>query len=251
MDKVLTLICLLIPFIMTAQPPTLLLTPFEKDSNTTATYFEAIDFYKQLAEKHDQLQLSEWGTTDSGHPLHVAVLSKDKNFDVLKIKQQSKCVLLINNAIHPGEPEGVDATMMLVRDYLENPDRQVHLENVVLVVIPFYNIGGGLNRGPSSRVNQNGPNEYGFRGNAKNLDLNRDFIKCDSKNAQTFNQIFNHWQPDVFLSTTILPTVWNYQYTMTMLTTQKKTNWDRCWGNISGKIYCLFYIKIWPTENGK
>lgn len=205
---------------MTAQPPTLLLTPFEKDNNTTATYFEAIDFYKQLAEKHDQLQLSEWGTTDSGHPLHVAVLSKDKNFDVLKIKQQSKCVLLINNAIHPGEPEGVDATMMLVRDYLENPDRQVHLENVVLVVIPFYNIGGGLNRGPNSRVNQNGPNEYGFRGNAKNLDLNRDFIKCDSKNAQTFNQIFNHWQPDVFIDNHTSNGA-DYQYTMTMLTTQE------------------------------
>ncbi len=209
----------LAPFILRAQSQALL-TPYEKNNNTTATYFEAIDFYQQLAAGHDQLQVLEWGLTDSGHPLHVAVLSKEKEFDVRKIKEQNKCILLINNAIHPGEPEGVDATMMLVRDYLTSPGRQSHLKNVVLVIIPFYNIGGGLNRGAFSRANQNGPSEYGFRGNAKNLDLNRDFIKCDSKNAQTFNQIFNHWQPDVFIDNHTSNGA-DYQYTMTMLTTQE------------------------------
>ncbi|MEO1259059.1 MAG: M14 family metallopeptidase [Bacteroidota bacterium] len=204
---------------MIAQP-TSLLTPFEKDHNTTATYFEAIEFYEKLADKYDQLELSEWGTTDAGYPLHVAVLSKNKMFDVGRLKKEGKAILFINNAIHPGEPEGVDATMMLVRDYLQKMEQQAHLENVVLVVIPFYNIGGGLNRSAHSRANQNGPNEYGFRGNARNLDLNRDFIKCDSKNAQTFNRIFNHWQPDVFIDNHTSNGA-DYQYTMTMLTTQE------------------------------
>jgi hypothetical protein len=31
-----------------------------------------------------------------------------------------------------------------------------------------------LNRNSTSRTNQNGPEEYGFRGNARNFDLNRD-----------------------------------------------------------------------------
>ncbi len=219
MLKVFTLLISAIPVIAFTQN-TELLTPFEKDQNTTATYLEAIDFYKRLAAKHSQLQLTEWGTTDAGHPIHVAVLSKNGNFDKEKIQSQNKCVLFINNAIHPGEPEGVDATMMLVRDYLEKPALQSHLENAVLVVIPFYNIGGGLNRGGHSRANQNGPDEYGFRGNAKNLDLNRDFIKCDSKNAQTFNQVFNHWQPDVFIDNHTSNGA-DYQYTLTMLTTQE------------------------------
>ena len=219
MQKIAILFFFLIPLFMPAQSPTLL-TPFEKDNSTTATYQEAIDFYKKLAEQHDQLQLTEWGTTDAGHPLHVAVLSKNKIFDAVKIKQQDKRVLFINNAIHPGEPEGVDATMMLVRDYLQKPDLQGFLENMVLVVIPYYNIGGGLNRGCCSRANQNGPTEYGFRGNAKNLDLNRDFIKCDSKNAQIFNQIFNHWQPDVFIDNHTSNGA-DYTYTITMLTTQE------------------------------
>ena len=217
MLRTITLSLLFIPFYMTGQA---LLAPFEKDNNTTATYFEAIDFYKKLAAQHPQLQLTEWGITDSGYPLHVAVLSKNKTFDAAEIKRQGKAVLLINNAIHPGEPEGVDATMMLVRDYLEKQDWQQYLENVVVAVIPFYNISGGLNRSSHSRANQDGPDEYGFRGNAKNLDLNRDFIKCDSKNAQTFNQVFNHWQPDVFIDNHTSNGA-DYPYTMTMLTTQE------------------------------
>jgi carbamoylphosphate synthase small subunit len=49
----------------------------------------------------------------------LVVLSKDKVFDPALIKKQNKRVLLINNGIHPGEPEGIDASMMLVRDLLE------------------------------------------------------------------------------------------------------------------------------------
>ena len=56
-----------------------------------------------------------------------------------------------------------------------------------------------LNRNSTTRTNQNGPESYGFRGNARNYDLNRDFIKSDTKNAKTFAQIFHLVQPDVFI----------------------------------------------------
>jgi len=195
-------------------------TPFEKDNNTTATYRQTIDFYKKLAASFPRLQLKEWGSTDSGFPLHTAVLSTSGDFNPASVKKSGKVVLFINNAIHPGEPCGVDASMMLIRDFLQKPDLQRLLEHVVLVAIPFYNIGGGLNRGSFSRANQSGPAAYGFRGNAKNLDLNRDFIKCDSKNGKTINQIFNYWQPDVFLDNHTSDGA-DYSYTMTLIATQK------------------------------
>ncbi len=196
------------------------LTPFEKNEQTTTTYGEAISFYKKLAGAYSWLQLSEWGMTDAGFPLHTAVLSQSGVFDPVELRRQNKRILLINNAIHPGEPEGVDATMMLFRDLLQKPELQPFLENVVVIAIPFYNIGGGLNRGCCSRANQNGPEQYGFRGNAKNLDLNRDFIKCDSKNAQTFTKIFNYWQPDVLMDNHTTNGA-DYTYTMTLLQTQE------------------------------
>ncbi len=132
------------------------ITPFERDQyqNTTATYAEAIGFYQQLDEKFDQLKLITCGPTDSGKPLHLAVLSKNKVFDPVKLRQQNKRIILINNGIHPGEPEGIDASMMLVRDLLKNNSLP---DNVVLCFIPIYNIDGSLNRSSTSRANQNGP----------------------------------------------------------------------------------------------
>ena len=91
---------------------------------------------------------------------------------------------------------------------------------MVVCIIPIYNVDGALNRGSFSRANQNGPEEYGFRGNARNLDLNRDFIKCDAENTKSFIKIFREWQPEVFVDTHISDGA-DYQYTMTVIPTQQ------------------------------
>lgn len=194
--------------------------PFETNDNQTLTYHEAIACYEKMAAAYPQIfQLSKVGSTDSGEPLHVAVLNTSGEFDPEKIRQSGKRILLINNGIHPGEPEGIDATILLLRDYLEKPEWQKTLEHLAIVIIPVYNVDGCLNRGPFSRANQDGPEAYGFRGNARNYDLNRDFLKCDSRNARTFNQIFTTWLPDIFVDNHTSNGA-DYQYTMTLIATQ-------------------------------
>lgn len=207
-----------LPSVLPAQPEALQ-APFERDSNTTATYFETIAFYETLASKYPQFRLETHGSTDSGLPLHLAVLSTDGTFTPEAARAIGKQVLFVLNAIHPGEPCGVDATMILFRNLLDDASWRPFLESLVIVAVPFYNIGGGLNRGPYSRANQNGPKAYGFRGNAKNLDLNRDFVKCDSRNAQMFNQVFTAWQPDILIDTHSSDGA-DYQYTMTLVPPQ-------------------------------
>jgi len=194
------------------------LTPFElsKDKNYTATYSEIIAYYQKLSTHYPQMRLLNYGTTDVGKPLTLIVLSRDKVFDPALIKKQNKRVLLINNGIHPGEPEGIDASMMLTRDLLK---KNALPKNVVICIIAVYNIDGCLNRGVS-RVNQNGPRAYGFRGNYRNLDLNRDFIKADSRNALAFEKILNTWNPEVFLDNHTSDGA-DYQYVMTLIETQK------------------------------
>ncbi|WDZ99003.1 M14 family zinc carboxypeptidase [Mucilaginibacter sp. SJ] len=196
------------------------LTPFElsKDKNYTATYAQVIDYYQKLNKLYpQQMKLINYGTTDVGKPLTLVVLSKDKVFDPAVIKKQNKRVLLINNGIHPGEPEGIDASMMLVRDLLKNNTLP---KDVVICLIALYNIDGNLNRG-LSRVSQNGPSAYGFRGNYRNLDLNRDFIKADSRNALAFTQILTTWKPEIFLDNHTSDGA-DYQYVMTLIETQKE-----------------------------
>src|SRR5690606_15852927 len=135
---------------------------FERDSNTTATYEEVIAHYRALDEAYEACTLLTCGPTDSGKPLHLFVMAKDGLFDPQRVHEQDRPVILINNGIHPGEPEGIDASMMLARDMLAGKSLP---DNAVLCIIPVYNIGGMLNRG-TSRANQNGPESYGFRGNA-------------------------------------------------------------------------------------
>ena len=200
---------------MTTTAPNLS-TPHERNPNTTATYDEAIDYYKKLAAAHAEIDLLEYGKTDIGKPLHLVVFSTDGDFDAASLRKKNKRIILINNGIHPGEPCGVDASMMLMRDYARDGKLP---ENIVLAVIPIYNIGGALNRNAHTRANQDGPESYGFRGNARNLDLNRDFVKADSRNAQAFTQIYHDWQPDIFIDNHTSNGA-DYQYTMTMIATQ-------------------------------
>ncbi|WP_417866857.1 M14 family metallopeptidase [Xanthomarina gelatinilytica] len=215
-NLVLVFTCLSINF-LSSQSPKEFLTVFEKsEGKETGTYSEVIRFYKNLSATYPEISMQEMGLTDSGLPLHMVVFNTDTYFDFSEIKK-NKRILLINNGIHPGEPDGIDATMMLFRDLAQGTIKMP--KHTVLVTIPIYNIGGSLNRNSGTRANQNGPKTYGFRGNARNYDLNRDFIKCDTDNAKSFAQIFHLVQPDVFIDNHVSNGA-DYQYTLTHLFTQ-------------------------------
>ena len=110
-------------------------------------------------------------------------------------------------------------------------------KNTVLVTIPIYNVGGSLNRNTGTRANQNGPKAYGFRGNAQNFDLNRDFIKNDTENARTFAQIFHLVKPDVFIDNHVSNGA-DYQYVLTHLFTQHN--------KLGGKLGSYVHQTIMP-----
>lgn len=202
-----------------AQKKDTYLTFFEKgNGNQSATYEETISYFKTLDASFETIQMQEMGLTDSGEPLHIVTFNADGNFNFEEIRK-TKSIILINNGIHAGEPDGIDATMMLYRDLALGKIKIP--KNVVLVAIPVYNIGGALNRNSTSRANQNGPEEYGFRGNARNFDLNRDFIKSDTRNTKSFAEIFHLVQPVLFIDNHVSNGA-DYQYTLTYIMTEPK-----------------------------
>ena len=205
-------------------------TIFEKTKgNETATYAQVMDFYRQLVKVTPTLRLQRLGLTDSGERLHLVIYSFEKDFDFASLRRKNRRILLINNGIHPGEPDGIDASMLLLRDVATG---KIKLPaNVVLAVVPCYNIDGLLNRSPYSRVNQNGPLDYGFRGNARNYDLNRDFVKSDTRNARAFAELFHAVDPDVFMDTHVSNGA-DYQHVMTLIASQP----DKL-GGAMGKFY--------------
>jgi hypothetical protein len=193
-------------------------TKFEQTKGAQSpTYYEIVDWWQKLDKQSAHVKLLTMGMTDAGFPLHLAVISADGDFNFESLKKKNKRIILINNGIHPGEPDGIDASMLLARDIALNKYKLP--SNVVLAIIPVYNIGGCLNRSANYRIDQNGPAEKGFRGNSQNLDLNRDFIKCDSKDAKAFAAIFHLVDPDVFVDNHVSDGA-DYQHIMTLLTSQ-------------------------------
>jgi hypothetical protein len=193
-------------------------TPYELgDGNTTATYEQLLMFYRGLAREFPEINLQTLGETDSGEPLHLVTYNREGTFNFQKLRAE-QVVVLILNGIHPGEPDGIDATTLLMRDLAT---RAVEIpENVVVASIPVYNVGGALNRNSGTRANQNGPGSYGFRGNSRNYDLNRDFVKMDTRNARTFARIFQLVRPLLFVDTHVSNGA-DYTYTLTHLFSQQ------------------------------
>jgi len=201
-------------------------TPFELgNGNQTPTYEEMITYFNSLANHFSTIQIKEAGTSDDGTPIHYLVFDATEQFS-FNTKQVK---ILVNNNIHPGEPDGVDASMQLLRDLAIGKVKAS--KNILLVIIPAYNVEGTKNRNSFSRANQNGPEAYGFRGNSKNLDLNRDFIKTDSKNMRTFANIFHQVQPDVFIDNHVSNGA-DYSYVFTLI----ESHWQKM-GVASGTFF--------------
>ncbi|MFZ6774792.1 M14 family zinc carboxypeptidase [Undibacterium sp. SXout7W] len=232
--------------------PPHLLTPYESGNQTQTTTWDAcIAFYEQLATQFPQvLSFKIIGYSDAGRPIHAGLVSADGVFDREQLQKAHRPVFFNNNGIHPGEPEGIDACMALVRDFCLQQSLREALGKTVFLFIPVYNVDGCLNRQNTSRVNQDGPEQFGFRGNSLHLDLNRDFIKCDSLNAQVFNRFFCEWNPDVMVDTHTSNGA-DYQYTMTLIQTQT----DKLGGelgnflrdNMLPAIYREMDARGWPT----
>lgn len=191
------------------------ITVFEESKGReSAAYEEGIAWWKKLDDAFSEVSMEEAGLTDEGLPLHIIWIGDEES----TLDKRKKPVLFINNAIHPGEPDGVDASMLLIRDLLMEPAKRPLLDKVQIAVIPYYNIGGARNRNSHSRANQLGPLNYGFRGNAMNLDLNRDFIKEDALNTASFARLFHRFDPDLYIETHVSNGA-DYRHTMTCLPT--------------------------------
>ncbi len=222
------------------------ITPFERSGGKeTATYDEVTDFFIKLQRTYPHLlAIGEMGPADNGYPLRYVAYTNDGQLDPSDFRKSNKLVILVNNAIHPGEPDGVDASMMLIRDAVTG--RIKIPDNVLLVVVPVFNIGGALNRNSHSRANQNGPLSYGFRGNSRNLDLNRDFIKCDAAQTLGMTDLFSRVDPDLFIDNHVSNGA-DYQHVMTLLPTQH----DKLGGSSGKFMYEILTPEIYKDMKSK
>lgn len=208
--------------------------------NTSPTYPELINHLEKLDKQHKEVELYAMGLSDYGLPIYVCIVNGAQDSVKTFVKTRNETTILINNAIHAGEPDGINACLIWLDNWIKNGKKTKGLP--VIAIIPAYNVGGMMNRSTNSRANQDGPEEYGFRGNAQNLDLNRDFIKMDSENAFTFARLYHALDPDVFVDTHVSNGA-DYQYTLTYISSMKE--------RMAPSISELTYNKLLPALSEK
>jgi murein tripeptide amidase MpaA len=176
-------------------------TPAEiSDYRTTPDYAETVAYLERIAAAAPgQVRIENFGKTGEGRDLKIVIASRDGVFDPEAIHASGRAILLVQNSIHAGEMDGKDACLALLRDLVQNQDRAKLLDHVVFVFIPVYNIDGHERRSAYNRINQNGPEMAGWRGNGTNINLNRDYLKADAPETRAFLKMFHRWLPDFFV----------------------------------------------------
>src|SRR2546428_381957 len=178
-------------------------TPAElSDYRTTPRYAETMAYARRLvATAPRTLRLERFGRTGEGRDLVVVIASKDGVFEPAALHKGGRPIVLVQNSIHAGEMDGKDACLALLRDMVITRQKAGLLDRAVLVVIPIYNTDGHERYGTYNRINQNGPEESGWRTQSRNLNLNRDYMKADAPETRAFLRLWDRWLPDLFVDT--------------------------------------------------
>jgi hypothetical protein len=192
-----------------------LTTLFERTQGKESDdYDSTIRYCKMLEDKSDMVKLTYIGQSAQGRDIPLLIVNRNKIFDVTSIKNSSSTILMIQACIHPGEPDGKDAGLMLIRDIITKPELKPLVNNVVILFLPVLNPDGYENKSIYNRCFQNGPLYKGTRTSAQNLNLNRDFSKLDSPEIQHWQAMYHQWNPDFFIDCHVTDGA-DYQYTVT------------------------------------
>jgi hypothetical protein len=195
------------------------ITPAEATQfRTTPSYAETLAYLDRLQQAAPGvIHVETFGTTPQGRPMTVVIASGDGTFSPAAARAAHKPVVLVQAGIHPGEIEGKDAGLMLLRDIAITHKYPHLLDHLVLVYIPVFSVDGHENSSPYNRINQNGPESMGFRGQSQYLNLNRDYIKTDAPEMLAWLKLWQQWLPD-FLVDVHTTDGADYQYDLTWYT---------------------------------
>lgn len=197
-------------------------TPFEADPehDFSPTYADTRAWFDRLDAASDLIRIEQFGTSPEGRPIYAVIASKDgATFD------PSKPVLLAQAGIHPGEIDGKDAGMMLLRD-IAMYGRDDLLDRVNLILIPILSVDGHERAGAWSRPNQRGPRIQGWRHTATNQNLNRDFVKLDQTEMRAVMGLIQRYQPDLYVDIHVTDGI-DYQYDVTYGYNGENGVWSR------------------------
>ena len=180
---------------------------------TTPDYKETMSWVKKLADASPLLTMVSIGKSVEGRDIFMIIASTEKNITSAALKKSTKPLLLAQAGIHSGEIDGKDAGMMLLRD-IAFGNKQSLLDKVNFLFIPILSVDAHERSSPYNRPNQRGPQNMGWRTNAQNLNLNRDYAKLDTREIRSVIQVINEYDPVLYMDIHVTDGA-DYQYDIT------------------------------------
>jgi hypothetical protein len=197
-----------------ANPTNPWITPAESsDLTESPDYTESMAWLEKLSQASPSLSINRIGTSEQGRMISVIIASSDQDFSASELSRSKKPLILIQAGIHAGEIDGKDAGMMLLRDIAVG-SKAALLERANLLFVPILNVDGHERSSEYGRVNQRGPKIMGWRTNAQNLNLNRDYTKLETAGIKAIIQVINAYDPDLYIDIHVTDGA-DYQYDIT------------------------------------
>jgi Zinc carboxypeptidase len=161
----------------------------------TSRYADVLHFFDGLQKQSPLVRVQSFGISVEGRALPLVVLSDPPISDPRDARASGKPIVFVFANIHAGEVEGKEAMQHMARRIVLGDLRSL-LDKLIILIAPIYNADGNEKINVMNRTAQNGPlGGVGVRENAKGLDLNRDYIKLESPEAQSLVRLFNRWDP--------------------------------------------------------
>ena len=206
---------LIISSLLSGQNNKIFTLPIDNEPDKSLSYEQVMKLSHELAKQYsDNIHFTYLGLSEQNDTIAALIIFKDKANNPTEIAKQNKVTLMIQAGIHVGEPDGIDGGFMLIRSLLSNPRYMNLLNNVTIIFIPAFNVDGLKLLSPYHRINQNGPELQGWRANAHNLNLNRDYLKASSIEMKNWLKFYYYWNPDFFIDCHTTDGA-DYQYVMT------------------------------------
>lgn len=161
----------------------------------TSRYDDVLRFFGELQKRSPLVRVETFGHSEEGRALPLVILSDPPISNPRDARASGKPVVFVFANIHAGEVEGKEAMQHIARRIVLGDLRPL-LDKLIILVAPIYNADGNEKINVMNRTAQNGPpGGVGVRENSKGLDLNRDYMKLESKEAQSMVALFNRWDP--------------------------------------------------------
>ena len=180
---------------------------------TTPDYNETMNWFKKLTAGSPLLTMVSIGKSVEGRDIYMIIASTEKSITAASLKKSGKPLLLAQAGIHSGEIDGKDAGMMLLRDIAFGNKKSL-LDKVNFLFIPILSVDAHERSSHYNRPNQRGPQNMGWRTNAQNLNLNRDWAKLDTKEIRAVIKVINVYDPVLFMDIHVTDGA-DYQYDIT------------------------------------